>query len=82
MYLSNLFITALAATSTIHAFDITEEAQNVAGHTKRSFMSALNLVNSMFNIRQGQSAACPAVWTEISATLTAQFLADGECTGQ
>ncbi|KAF2826499.1 heme peroxidase [Ophiobolus disseminans] len=31
----------------------------------------------MFN---KQSTACPAVWSEISTTLTAQFLADGQCT--
>jgi hypothetical protein len=81
MYLSNVFITALAATSTIHAFDITEEAHTIAVHTKRSLTSVLNLVNSMFN-RPGQPVACPAVWNEISTALTAQFLADGQCTGE
>jgi len=81
MYLSNIFVTALAATTTVHAFDITKEANSVSAHTKRTWMSVLNLVNSMFN-RPGQSAACPAVWSEISTALTAQFLADGQCTGE
>lgn len=79
MYLSNLLVTGLAATTTVRAFDITEGAYTMALSTKRSVANILNLVNTMFN---KQSEACPAVWTEISTQLTAQFLADGQCTGK
>ena len=82
MYLSNIFVTALAATTTVQAFDITQEAHSAAANTKRSLASILNLVNSIFHRPSaGKAESCPAVWSEISATLTAQFLADGQCTG-
>jgi hypothetical protein len=77
MYISSVFLTALATTATVQAFNLGEETRSAAVHTKRSFDNILNLVSGMFT-RQTQS--CPAVWREISTTLTSQFLADGQCT--
>lgn len=77
MYFSHVFVTAIAATSTAQAFNIAEEAQSAAVNTKRTIGTILNLVGSLFN---KQSNTCPSVWSEISTTLTAQFLADGQCT--
>ncbi|PSN60262.1 heme peroxidase [Corynespora cassiicola Philippines] len=55
MYISNLFVSLLAASSTA---------------------TALQFSHNLF----GRQGTCPPVWKEISTTLTAQFLADGQCT--
>lgn len=75
MYIFPTFITALAAASTVQAIqfsDVTTSASNA----KRGLLSIL--LGPIFKKQQGE--ACPAVWTEISSTLTQQFLANGECT--
>lgn len=72
MYISNTFVTILAAASTAQAFqfsDVQEAASSAA-------VEARSLLSAIFN----RQSACPAVWKEISTTLTAQFLGDGECT--
>ncbi|KAH7411772.1 heme peroxidase [Phaeosphaeria sp. MPI-PUGE-AT-0046c] len=38
------------------------------------------LSNMLRGSQKGEEASCPAVWSEISTALTAQFLADGQCT--
>lgn len=76
MYFSTPFVTILVA-STAQAFqfsDVTDAASNL----KRGLLSGL--LNGINEIFQTQSTACPAVWSEISSTLTQQFLADGQCT--
>jgi hypothetical protein len=83
MYISHVFLTALAATSTAQAFNIRDEATAVVANTKRSVESMLGWLHDMLNnngIKKEEQSECPAVWTEISTTLTAQFLADGQCT--
>jgi hypothetical protein len=80
MYISNVFITALAATSTAQAFDIREEAHNAGEVSKRMFGNIFGMINGFLGGNSKASAACPAVWTKISAQLTEQFLADGQCT--
>jgi hypothetical protein len=77
MYISPLLVTALVATSTTQAFDIAEGAHSAVTHTKRTVGTIMNWVNGMIG---RNSNTCPAVWSEISTTLTAQFLADGQCT--
>jgi hypothetical protein len=86
MYISHVFVTALAATSTVQAFNVRDEAHTVATNTKRSVKSMLGWLHDMLNNNgvkkeeEEEDGECPAVWTEISTALTAQFLADGQCT--
>jgi hypothetical protein len=83
MYISRVFVTALAATSTAQAVNVRDEASAVAANTKRSVKSMLGWLHDMLNnngIKKEDESECPAVWTEISTALTAQFLADGQCT--
>ncbi|KAF2033407.1 heme peroxidase [Setomelanomma holmii] len=51
-------------------------------HLLAVFRSAVGLfLHDLYIIWGNQpGATCPAVWNEISTTLTAQFLADGQCT--
>lgn len=77
MYIRSIFITALAATSTTQAFNLVEEASSAADYSKRAFGSVVKRVNGIFS--RG-TESCPAVWSDISTALTAQFLADGQCT--
>jgi hypothetical protein len=89
MYISHFFVTALAAANTAQAFNIHDEASALATNTKRSINDMMGWLHSILNnngIRKDgeedgeEDAECPAVWSEISTALTAQFLADGECT--
>ena len=78
MYISKSCIAILAAASTAHAFQFSDISTAVS-NTKRGFFG--DLLGSIFGPRtQTQAAECPAVWGEISAILTQQFLADGQCT--
>lgn len=88
MYIRNTLITGLAAASTVQAwanFTIREEdfaisaPEPVSAPPKRALRSIVNLVSNFFNTNQ-EEAECPAVWFDISSTLTQQFLADGQCT--
>ncbi|KAH7125563.1 heme peroxidase [Dendryphion nanum] len=72
MYISNVLVSILAAASTAQAFqfsDVKEAASSAA-------VEARTLLSALFD----RQSACPAVWKEISTTLTAQFLGDNECT--
>jgi hypothetical protein len=82
MYVSHIFVTALAATSTAQAFNVADEAHSAARHTKRTVRTMLSWLTNMLtnNGAKKEEASCPAVWSEISTALTAQFLADGQCT--
>lgn len=79
MYISNILVTALAATSTAQAFSIKEEAHNAGEVSKRTLGKIFGILNNVLGINKA-SEQCPAVWTQISAQLTEQFLADGQCT--
>ena len=78
MYIRSIVITALAATTTTHAFNVAEEARFAATHSKRTIDTLVGWTRGIFNPQP--AASCPAVWSQISTTLTAQFLADGQCT--
>jgi len=78
MYMRNALITALAATSTTYAINFRKEAYNVAEMSKRTIGSLLNWANDTPG--GSKQASCPAVWNNISSSLTEQFLADGQCT--
>lgn len=78
MHTRNVFIAALAATSTTRAFNVVEEARSAADNSKRTLDNVLNWVKT--TLTGSKAATCPTVWSEISTTLTAQFLADGQCT--
>jgi hypothetical protein len=77
MYFSASFVTVLAAASSAQALqfsDVTTKASNV----KRALFS--KLMDGFIGFGPQDTTACPAVWSEISDTLTQQFLADGQCT--
>jgi hypothetical protein len=84
MYFSHVLVTAVAATSTAQAFNVRDEAHAVAVNTKRSIQDMFGWIHTMLDNngvqKQEDSEECPAVWSEISTALTAQFLADGQCT--
>jgi hypothetical protein len=102
MYISQVFVTALAAISTAqachfateaqlaawntttdtpHAFHHTDKERRSAPNTKRAVRNLFSWISDMFNKKPAAATStCPAVWNEISTALTAQFLADGECT--
>lgn len=79
MYIRSILITALAATTTTQAFNLAEEAHSAVETSKRTVRNLLNLVGGILGNDQA-AATCPPVWKQISTTLTAQFLADGQCT--
>jgi hypothetical protein len=85
MYISHVVVTALAATSTAQAFNIVEEAHSAAVTTKRGIKDMFGWLSQMLNSngitkQEEEGETCPPVWNEISTALTAQFLADGQCT--
>ena len=80
MYISNIFVTALAATSTAQAFNIREEAHNAGEVSKRTLGNIFGTLSGLLGINKQSGGECPAVWSQISTQLTAQFLADGQCT--
>lgn len=83
MYVSHIFITALAASNTAQAFNVAEEANSAAIHTKRTISNMFGWLNNMLRnspFQKAEESSCPAVWSEISTILTGQFLADGQCT--
>lgn len=77
MYIRIVFITALAATSTTQGFRLTDEARSATSASKRALEGIVTRTKSLFT---RDSNSCPTVWTTISTALTAQFLADGQCT--
>ncbi|KAJ4369662.1 hypothetical protein N0V83_005424 [Neocucurbitaria cava] len=77
MYIRTVLITALAATSTTQAFSLTNEARSATSASKLALESLVTRTKSLFT---RDSNSCPTVWTTISTALTAQFLADGQCT--
>jgi hypothetical protein len=76
MYISTPFITILAAASTTQALQLSD-VQTSALEAKRALGG---LVSGLVNTLTNRQDTCPPVWNEISTTLTAQFLADGQCT--
>ncbi|KAF2729875.1 heme peroxidase [Polyplosphaeria fusca] len=74
MYISTS-VALLAAASAAQAFQFSDVTA-IASDLKRSVTLT---ANSLLE-RAGGAQSCPSVWTEISTTLTAQFLADGQCT--
>lgn len=90
MYIRNALISGLAAASTVQAYGsyanytIRDETEWIVASPaptveKRLFGKIFGLIGNIFGNNQ-QQAECPAVWNQISKTLTQQFLADGQCT--
>lgn len=80
MYFSTPLVAILAAASTAEAFDVSSEVTTAASNGKRSLGKIIQTVNTAVSSLFQRQGSCPAVWSEISTTLTAQFLADGQCT--
>lgn len=91
MHLSTAIIALLAATSTAQTLDVSPEKRepgllsglvSTATNIVSGTVNAVgNTVNSILNPGNGATpASCPAVWNNISTTLTGVFLADGQCT--
>lgn len=78
MYIGSIVVTALAASSTTHAFSLAEETRSAVDISKRSVSKLISTISNIFS--KDSAATCPPVWNEISTTLTAQFLLDGQCT--
>ena len=70
MYTSTLLTALVASASTASAFQL-PSLNTATSNLKRS-------VSTLFS-RQYE-ASCPPAWSNISTVLTAQFLADGQCT--
>lgn len=79
MYISNILVTALVATGTAQAFSLREEAHNAGEVSKRTLGTILGAISGLLGVNKA-AEQCPAVWSQISTQLTAQFLADGQCT--
>lgn len=89
MYIRNVIVSGLMAASTAQAYindTVTgEETPWIVADVapvvqKRQFLNVFSLLNNIFGANTQDTAECPAIWTQISATLTQQFSANGECT--
>lgn len=88
MYIRNVLISGLAAASTVQAYSnytIREEDWTVPApapvQEKRTLAKIFGIFDGIFGGGGKEPAQeCPAVWTQISSTLTQQFLGDGQCT--
>lgn len=81
MYVTKPFIALLAAASTAQAFEKLSIDNLAPSNEKRSSVrDILDGVKTTLNELFTRQGSCPPVWTEIRDTLTAQFLADGQCT--
>ncbi|KAF1833166.1 peroxidase 40 precursor [Decorospora gaudefroyi] len=90
MYIRNMLLSGLAAASTAQAYaNYTIREEDFPAPTpapapttpKRTLSRIFGLVGDLLGInKDNDTPACPAIWTEISTTLTEQFLADGQCT--
>ena len=96
MYIRNILIAGFAAASTVEAYgnSTIREEQKIweVGHLgapkgKRFLGGAFDLVGGIlggFGFGGGgddeDAPQCPDIWTQISKTLTQQFLGDGQCT--
>lgn len=90
MYISTTYIVALlAATNTAQAFEYTSLNSTPAFTSasvspppakRRASGSVLNGILGALGFGNQPQGSCPPVWNEISATLTGQFLANGQCT--
>lgn len=76
MYISTSFIAFLVAARGTQGFQLSD-LQSSAAEAKRGLGG---LVDGFLGSLSGRENSCPPVWNEISTTLTAQFLADGQCT--
>lgn len=93
MYIRNILVSGLAAASTVQAYNNDTYGEDEkwivaepAPVQKRQF-NVFGLLSSIFGGGGGggggnkdDPSECPAIWTQISATLTQQFSANGECT--
>ncbi|EUC38486.1 hypothetical protein COCVIDRAFT_85161 [Bipolaris victoriae FI3] len=90
MYIRNILISGLAAASTVQAYNndtFGEDEKWIVADPppvqKRQFINIFGLLSNIFGGGGGNKddpSECPAIWTQISATLTQQFSANGECT--
>jgi hypothetical protein len=89
MFIRNILISGLAAAGTVQAYanyTIREEdwptpaPVSAPATPKRALGNILGQFRNILGGGKQSTPACPAVWTQISSTLTQQFLADGQCT--
>ncbi|KAG9384687.1 Peroxidase 40 [Pyrenophora tritici-repentis] len=93
MYIRNVLIAGFAAASTVEAYgnSTIREEQKIwdvahlgAPKGKRFLDDIFNMVGGILGGSGGggddDEPQCPEVWSQISKTLTEQFLGDGQCT--
>lgn len=79
MFIQNVLVSALVATSVTQASKTDVKGQNRIYTYKRSIAGLLDWATGLLGGSRREET-CPAIWNEISTTLTEQFLADGQCT--
>ncbi|KAL6154430.1 hypothetical protein ACJBU6_07694 [Exserohilum turcicum] len=90
MYIRNVVLAGLAAASTVQAFNETVEHDGwiveypvPVAQKKRTLSGILGVLEGLLpkpSSPPAQGGTCPPIWTQISATLTQQFSANGQCT--
>lgn len=89
MYIRNVLLSGLVAASTAQAYSNStfseEETPWIVADVapiiqKRQIFNIFGLLNNLFGTNTQDTAQCPPIWSQISATLTEQFSANGECT--
>jgi predicted secreted protein len=78
MYIILSFVVLLHVSLMTQAVEL-PRIQSAAANTKRALNDLANVLGSAVNSLRPRNS-CPPVWSEISTTLTEQFLANGQCT--
>ena len=78
MYTIISLVTLLYLASIAQTFEL-PSIKSATANTRRALNELANVVGSAVSL-QPRTKSCPPVWSEISTTLTEQFLADGQCT--
>lgn len=79
MYIILSFVAVLYVACTAQAFGI-PSIESAATNSRRALNELAGVIGNAVNSLQPRTNSCPPVWSEISATLSEQFLADGKCT--
>jgi hypothetical protein len=88
MYIRNVLVSGLVAASTAQAYSndtFGEDAKWVVADPapivqKRQFVNIFGFLGNIFGNNNQDPGECPAIWSQISTTLTERFSANGECT--
>jgi hypothetical protein len=79
MYISTSFVAILATAISAQALQ-SSDGQTSPLEPRQGTRGLLSGIIGTFRQLTDRQTTCPPVWNEISTTLTAQFLGDGECT--